>query len=36
MLSIGLQNSEVDHNLYFIVVGGVPLILLLYVDEGST
>ena len=33
MLSIGFRKSEVDPNLYYIVVGGVPLILLLYVDD---
>ena len=33
LLSIGFQKSEVDPNLYFIVVGGAPLILLLYVDD---
>ena len=33
MLSIGFQKSEADPNLYYIVVGGVPLILLLYVDD---
>ena len=33
LLSIGFQKSEVDPNLYFIVVGGDLLILLLYVDD---
>ena len=33
LLSIGFQKSEADPNLYYIVVGGVPLILLLYVDD---
>ena len=33
MLSIGFQKSEADRNLYYIVVGGVLLILLLYVDD---
>ena len=33
LLLIGFQKSEVDPNLYYIVVGGVPLILLLYVDD---
>ena len=33
MLSIGFQKSKEDPNLYYIVVGGVPLILLLYVDD---
>ena len=32
-ISIGFQKSEEDHNLYYIMVGGVPLILLLYVDD---
>ena len=32
-LSIGFQKSEVDPNLYYIVVGDVLLILLLYIDE---
>ena len=32
LLSIGFQKSEAKPNLYYIVVGGVPLILLLYVD----
>ena len=31
LFSIGFQKSEADPNLYYIVVGGVPLILLLYV-----
>ena len=30
---IGFQKSEVDPNLNYIVVGGVPLTLLLYVDD---
>ena len=30
---MGFQKSEADPNLYFIVVGGDPLILLLYVDD---
>ena len=33
LLSIGFRKSEADSNLYYIVVGGVPLILLLYVDD---
>ena len=33
MLSVGFRKSEADPNLYYIVVGGVPLILLLYVDD---
>ena len=33
LLSIGFQKSEADPNLYFIVVGGETLILLLYVDD---
>ena len=33
LLSIGFQKSEADPNLYYIVVGGVRLILLLYVDD---
>ena len=33
LLSIGFQKSEVDPNLYFTMVGGVLLILLLYVDD---
>ena len=33
LLSIGFQKSEADPNLYYIVVGGIPLILLLYVDD---
>ena len=33
MLSIGFQKSEADPNFYYIVVGGVPLILMLYVDD---
>ena len=32
-LSIGFQRSEADPNLYYNAVGGVPLILLLYVDD---
>ena len=31
--TMGFQKSEVDPNLYYIVVGGDPLILLLYVDD---
>jgi hypothetical protein len=30
---LGFEKSEVDPNLYFIVVGEVPLILFLYVDD---
>ena len=30
---IGFWKSEADPNLYYIVVGGVPLNLLLYVDD---
>jgi len=33
LLSMGFQKSEADPNLYFIVVGGESLILLLYVDD---
>ena len=33
LLSMGFQKSEADPNLYFIVVGGETLILLLYVDD---
>ena len=33
LLSIGFWKSEADPNLYYIVVGGGPLILLLYVDD---
>ena len=33
MLSIGFRKSEANPNLYYIVVGDVPLILLLYVDD---
>ena len=33
LLLIGFRKSEADTNLYYIVVGGVPLILLLYVDD---
>ena len=33
LLLVGFQKSEADPNLYYIVVGGVPLILLLYVDD---
>ena len=33
LLSIGFRKSEADPNLYFIVVGSDPLILLLYVDD---
>ena len=29
---MGFQRSEADHNLYFLT-GGVPLILVLYVDD---
>ena len=32
LLSIGFRKSEANPNLYYIVVGGVLLILLLYVD----
>ena len=30
---LGFQKSEADPNLYFIVVGEDPLILVLYVDD---
>ena len=30
---MGFQKSEVDPNLYFVMVGDDPLILLLYVDD---
>jgi hypothetical protein len=30
---MGFTNSEVDPNLYFILVGDNPLILVLYVDD---
>ena len=30
---MGFQKSEADPNLYFIMVGDYPLILLLYVDD---
>ena len=30
---MGFKKSEADPNLYFIVVGEDPLILLLYVDD---
>ena len=30
---MGFQKSEADLNLYFIMVGDDPLILLLYVDD---
>ena len=33
LLSIGFQKSEEDPNLYYIMVGGILLILLLYVDD---
>ena len=33
LLSIGFQKSETDPNLYYILVGGAPLILMLYVDD---
>ena len=33
LLSMGFQKSEADPNLYFIMVGDDPLILLLYVDD---
>ena len=33
LLLIGFQKSEANPNLYFIVVGGDSLILLLYVDD---
>jgi hypothetical protein len=29
---MGFTKSEVDSNLYYIIVGGEPLILVLYVD----
>ena len=32
-LSMGFQKIEADPNLYFIMVGDDPLILLLYVDD---
>lgn len=33
MLSLGFKKSDVDLNLYFKVVDGEPLILLLYVED---
>ena len=36
LLSIGFQKSEVDPNLYCIVVDGVLLIIPLYVDDLPT
>ena len=33
LLSIGFQKSEAGPNLFYIVVGGVPLILLLYLYD---
>jgi hypothetical protein len=30
---MGLTKSEEDHNLYFILVGVDPLILVLYIDD---
>jgi hypothetical protein len=30
---MGFTKSEVDHNLYFIIVGYDPIILVLYVDD---
>ena len=33
LLSMGFQKSEADLNLYFIMVGDDPLVLLLYVDD---
>ena len=33
ILSMGFQKSEADPNLYFIMVGDDPLILLLYVAD---
>ena len=33
LLPMGFQKSEADLNLYFIMVGDDPLILLLYVDD---
>ena len=33
LFSMGFQKSEVDLNIYFIMVGDDPLILLLYVDD---
>ena len=32
-LLMGFQKSEVDYNLYYIVVGGVSLIIFLYIDD---
>ena len=33
LLSMGFQKSEADPNLYFIMVGDDPLVLLLYDDD---
>ena len=33
LLSMGFQKNEVDPNLYYIMVGGDLLILILYVDD---
>lgn len=33
LLQLGFTKSEADSNLYYIVVGEDPLILILYVDD---
>jgi hypothetical protein len=33
LLGMGFTKSEVDSNLYYILVGGEPLILVLYIDD---
>ena len=32
-MSLGLSKSKLDSNLFFKVEGGIPVILLLYVDN---
>jgi hypothetical protein len=36
LLGLGFTKIEVDPNLYYTLVGDDPLILVLYVDEGSS
>ena len=33
LMTLGFTESKVDSNLYFKVQGGIPMMLLLYVDD---
>ena len=33
LMTLGFTESEVDSNLYFKVEGGIPVMVLLYIDD---